>query len=116
MLIRGIFPEYDPENSGFNQVLGTYYFLVVLIIVLTPVLLVQVWKMTNWPTVYFLTATLFVWIANIEIARFVDIGQFIGGWAPYIFNSHLAKGLLVIWAIMLIPMVIPPKKDISDVK
>jgi len=110
MLIRGIFPTYDKTNSGLDQVLGTYYFLTFLIIILTPVLLVKVWKMKHWPTVCFLTATLVVWIANIEINRFVDAGQFIGGWAPQIFNPYLAKGMLIIWAIMLVPMVIPAKK------
>lgn len=109
MLIRGIFPAYNSNHTDLNQVLGTFYFLTAIIILLTPVLLIKVWKMRHWPTVWFLSGTLVVWIANIEINRFTDIGEYIGGLAPYIFNDYLAKGLLIIWAVMLIPMIIPPK-------
>ena len=66
------------------------------------------------PTVYFLTGTLIVWIANIDIDRFRDIGDYIGGWAPLVFNDYLAKGMLIIWAVMLVPMVIPPKKEAEN--
>lgn len=111
MLLRGIFPAYDENDTNLDQILSAYYSLTALVIILTPILLVKVWKVKHWPTIAFLTGTLIVWIANIDIDRFVDIGAWMGGWGTLIFNQYMAKGMLIVWAVMLVPMVIPPKKE-----
>lgn len=114
LLMRGYFP-YDPATDGFNPDLAIYWGLVLTIVALTPLLLFRVLNVKSKKIVTFLTATLVIWVLNIDIVRAQSLGEglaaeFATDFFVYLFKPELLKGLLIVWAIMLVPLTIPKKK------
>lgn len=112
LLLRGIFP-FDPASPSFQIETSIFYTLVAVILICTPLLLIRVWKVNERFSIIFITASFVIWAANIDIERVAAVSEALTKdvWMgfQYVLHPLLIRGLLVVWAIVLLPLVIPKK-------
>lgn len=112
LLLRGIFPN-DPASKTFQLEAGIFYLLVLVILVSTPFLLSRIWMVKEPFSIIFITVSFVIWAGNIDIERVTAVSEILTRdvWSgfSYILHPLLIRGLLVVWAIVLLPLVIPKK-------
>ena len=102
-----------PENHTNDVYIGSFAFIILII---SPVFMRWALKMRNGIQIAFLVFTYVVWVANIEIERisqheqqFRDFGDniapWVGSFVHFILAAAFIKGMTVIWAILLSPLV-----------
>ncbi|MEO0636145.1 MAG: hypothetical protein AAFY73_05800 [Pseudomonadota bacterium] len=112
LLLRGLFPVESTRDSIIVE-MGILYGLTALIVVLTPFLLRRVWNVRDVKIIAFMTMTFIIWALNIDIERVVLASEYLiqDVWSgfEFVLNPLLLKGLLIVWAVTLVPLVIPKK-------
>ena len=112
LLLRAIFP-IDQTSENFKLEAGIFYGLVAVILVCTPLLLTRVWGVSSRLVVGFVTASFVIWALNIDIDRVKFIAGLLADeiWTGFDILLHpmFIRGSLVVWAIVLVPLIIPKK-------
>lgn len=115
LLLRAQFPYESEDLTGQSNVI--FFTFVFVIFVATPFLLSNIWGSRDRKTISFVTATFVIWLANIDIERIHAIGEHLKSLDYMIVSSILGvmldkqfiQGLLIVWAIVLLPLIIPRK-------
>jgi len=117
LLLRAIIP-IDQTSTNFKLEAGIFYSLVAVILVCTPLLLTKVWNVGNKAIVAFITLSFVIWALNIDIDRIKFVSGILAGdvWTGFdiVLHPMLIRGLLAVWAIVLVPLVISKKIQKRD--
>lgn len=117
LLLRGVFP-IELGGDNFEDEAKIFYGLVLIVVILTPVLLIRVWDIKDRWIVTFMTGSFVVWALNIDIERVTVASEILirDVWSGFevLLNPLLIKGLLIVWAIVLVPLIIPKKSTLIE--
>lgn len=84
-----------------------------VILLLTPIYYYRLLQIKDIVQVSFLTFSFAVWAANIDINRIATISSDspLSGFINFFLNPIFIKGVLVLWAVLLVPLVLNEKKS-----
>lgn len=109
LLVRGIFP-YEPARTGIDASSVALAILTLIVIVATPFVYSRGQPERDPVGSAFITVSAVIWIMNIEVNRFVDLGQHLQALfganilLEAVFTTQFLIGLLIVWVITLLPL------------
>lgn len=109
LLIRGFFP-YDPAQTDIDANWLGFALLTLVIVVATPFIYNRGATHRDVVGAVFITCSFVIWALNIEMNRFIDLGQHLQTYlgqqllVQALFTPQFLGGLLGVWVIALFPL------------